>query len=101
MRACTSVCVCVCAQCVCACRSGGGGSQVINASERQLWSGLTHLEISFREERQSGRMVGGGGGGVEGCFCIPCQINKSKLRAFTGVEWGSEGERELEAWGER
>lgn len=45
---------------------GGGGSQVINASERQLRSGLTHLEISFREERQereNGGEAGGGGGG--------------------------------------
>lgn len=66
--------------CGCACRSGKGGSQVINASERQLWSGLTHLEISFREERQSRRTAGRGGGDAS----IPCQINKSKLRAFTG-----------------
>lgn len=33
---------------------------MINASERQLWSGLTHLEISFREERHS-RDTGGKG----------------------------------------
>lgn len=31
---------------------------MINASERQLWSGLTHLEISFKEERQNRRAVG-------------------------------------------
>lgn len=64
---------------------------MINASEKQLWSGLTHLEISFREERQSRRTVGKG---RRRCFYIPCQINKSKLRAFTGVGQGSEGERE-------
>lgn len=84
------------AQCECACRSERGGSQVINASERQLWSGLTHLEISFKEERQSRRTVGKG---RRRCFCIPCQINKSKLRAFTWVKQGSEGETEWDTRG--
>lgn len=35
---------------------------MINASERQLWSGLTRLEISLREESRSGRTVGRGRG---------------------------------------
>lgn len=71
--------------CVRARRSRGGGSQVINASEKQLWSGLARLEISFREERQRGRMEGKRRG-----FHISCQINKSKQGAFTVV---SEGKR--------
>lgn len=87
------VCVCVWAQC--ACRSGSGASQVINASERQLWSGFTHLEISFREERQTGRTVGKGRRRRRRCFFIPCQINKSKPRAFTGIEQDSKGGGEL------
>lgn len=37
-----------------ACRSGEGGNRVINASKRQLWSGLTRFEISLRDEGQSG-----------------------------------------------
>lgn len=49
---------CVRKQCLRARGSGGSVSQVINASERQLWSGLTHLEISFKEERQNRRAVG-------------------------------------------
>lgn len=48
---------------------------MINASEKQLWSGLTHLEISFREERERGEWWEGG---RRRCFYyIPCQINKS------------------------
>ncbi len=72
------------------CRCGGGGCQVINASKRQLWSGLTHLEISLREERHSGRTMGRGR--RRRCFHISCQINKSweSLQGRTG----SGGERE-------
>lgn len=65
---------------------------MINASEGQLWSGLTHLETSFRAG-ELGEEGGGGRWEVAGCFYITCQINKSEQRAFTGVEWGGGGER--------
>lgn len=61
---------------------GGGG--VIYAPERQLWSGLTRLEISLRRktERSGAERTREE---AKGCCYIFWQINKSKQGAFTGV----------------
>lgn len=73
------------------CRSENWASQVINASERQLCPGLTHLEISFRKERQE-RENGGKREEVEEEMLLHPLPDKQKLRAFNRVEQGSGGE---------
>lgn len=69
---------------------------MINASESQLWSGLAHLEISFRKKDRAGEQWEGGGGDASTSLA-----RQTKAESLYRGRMGSEGERELENRGGR